>query len=246
MNYMLLVYSAESAWTKEEWTQCTRDSAAICHELIAKGQFRSASPLHPLATARSVRVRAGKPVVTTGPFAETTEQLGGYFLIDVADLDEAIAVATQLPGARRGTVEIRPLLPLPGLPDAHFGDHTDRNKYMLLCYDDKEKWQAEGEGAEHAAMLEAVELTVRLDRQGYYYFAAPLESVALATSVRVRNGRGNVTDGPFAETREVLGGFYIVTTPTAEEAIAIAAEHPGARLGTVEVRQIFDLPSQLA
>lgn len=113
---MMLIYSPENAWTKDEWTQCTRDSAALCHELAAKGQFVSASPLHPVASATSLRVREGKRLITDGPFAETTEQLGGYFIIDVPNLDEALAVANRLPAAKKGTVEIRPLYEMTGLP----------------------------------------------------------------------------------------------------------------------------------
>jgi hypothetical protein len=116
VKYMLLIYGSEDSYTKEEWTQCAVDSSAICHELAAKGQFITASPLHPVATATSVRVRDGKRLVTDGPFAETTEQLGGYYIIDVADLDDAIAVASRLPPVKKGTVEIRPVYELPALP----------------------------------------------------------------------------------------------------------------------------------
>ena len=116
MKYMLLIYSAEHAWTEQERAQCMSDSTELCHELAAKGQFLGASPLHPVASATSVQVRAGKRLVTDGPFAETTEQLGGYYLIDVANLDEAIAIAGRIPPAKKGTVEIRPVFELPNLP----------------------------------------------------------------------------------------------------------------------------------
>lgn len=89
MKYMLLVYSDENTWTEGEREACMVESAQLCHELNAKGQYLAASPLHYVATATSVRVRNNKRLVTDGPFAETTEQLGGYFLIDVANLDEA-------------------------------------------------------------------------------------------------------------------------------------------------------------
>ena len=92
------------------------DSIALTHELHAKGQYLAAAPLHPTSTATSVRVREGKRFVTDGPFAETREQLGGFFMIDAKDLDAAIAVAEQIPMARRGTVEVRPIVELAGLP----------------------------------------------------------------------------------------------------------------------------------
>ncbi len=116
MKYMLLIYADEQAWTESERQQCYKDSTDIAHQLKANGQYLAASPLQPVATATSVRVRNGRPMVTDGPFAETREQLGGYFLIDARNLDEAIAIAGKIPGARKGTVEIRPVLDLPNLP----------------------------------------------------------------------------------------------------------------------------------
>jgi hypothetical protein len=116
MKYMLLIYGAEQSWTDEERSACMAESTAICHELAEQGKFVSASPLHPVAMATSIRIRAGKRQITDGPFAETTEQLGGYYIVDVADLDEAIAIASRLPPAKKGTVEIRPLFDLPNIP----------------------------------------------------------------------------------------------------------------------------------
>ena len=116
MKYMLLIYADEQAWTESERQQCYKDSTDIAHQLKANGQYLAASPLQPVATATSVRVRNGRPMVTDGPFAETREQLGGYFLIDARNLDEAITIAGKIPGARKGTVEIRPVLDIPNLP----------------------------------------------------------------------------------------------------------------------------------
>jgi hypothetical protein len=116
MKYMLLIYGDEKAWTDSEREQCLVESTALSHELNAKGQYLGASPLQPVATATTVRVRSGKRVVTDGPFAETREQLGGYFLVEARDLNEAIAIAGRIPGARKGTVEVRPVVELAGLP----------------------------------------------------------------------------------------------------------------------------------
>lgn len=116
MKYMMLIYSDENAWTESEWKHCYAESVQLTQQLNAKGQYLNASPLHPVSTATSVRVRDGKRLVTDGPFAETREQLGGYFLIDAGDLDEAINIAGRIPGARIGTVEIRPIMELSGLP----------------------------------------------------------------------------------------------------------------------------------
>lgn len=116
MKYMLLVYGDEQAWDEAEREQCYKDSAQLAHDLRAIGRAVVAAPLHPVATATSVRVREDRQLVTDGPFAETREQLGGYFIVDVQDLDEAIAFAGRLPSARVGTIEIRPILEVPGLP----------------------------------------------------------------------------------------------------------------------------------
>jgi len=118
MKYMLLVYSDEKAWTESAREHCYADSIELTHQLKSKGQYLGANPLQPVATATSVRVRDGKRLITDGPFAETREQLGGYFMIDAKDLDEAIAIAAKIPGARVGTIEIRPVLELPGLPSS--------------------------------------------------------------------------------------------------------------------------------
>lgn len=115
MKYMLLIYSDEAAWTEQEQEQCYAESIQLTHQLQANGQYLGASPLQPVAAATSVRVRQGKQLVTDGPFAETHEQLGGYFLIDAHDLNEAINIAGRIPAAHKGTVEIRPVMELTGL-----------------------------------------------------------------------------------------------------------------------------------
>ncbi len=116
MKYMLLVYVDEQAMNEAERATCYVESAQLARDLHASGNYLDASPLHPVSTATSVRVRDGKPLMTDGPFAETREQLGGYYLIDAKDLDEAIAIAARIPPARVGTVEIRPVMELAGLP----------------------------------------------------------------------------------------------------------------------------------
>lgn len=116
MRYMLLIYTDERSWTDAEREACYRESTEYTHRLKESGHYLAASPLQPVAAAASVRVREGKPMVTDGPFAETREQLGGYFLVEARDLNEAVSIAAKIPGARKGTVEVRPVLEIPGLP----------------------------------------------------------------------------------------------------------------------------------
>ena len=116
MKYMLLIYLDENGLSESERTECYRDSAAFAFQLSKTGEYLSAGPLHPTSTATSVRIRDNRRVVTDGPFAETREQLGGYFLIDAKNLDQAIDIAGRIPAGRWGTVEIRPVMEIEGLP----------------------------------------------------------------------------------------------------------------------------------
>lgn len=113
MQYMLLIYSDENCWTETEWSACVQESITISQDLAEQGKLVSASPLCPVSTATSLRIRDGRRQITDGPFAETVEQLGGYYIIDVDNLDAALAIASRLPPAKKGTVEIRPIFPLP-------------------------------------------------------------------------------------------------------------------------------------
>jgi len=115
---MLLIYGAEDALTQAERERCYGESSRLAHDLQASGNFLATAPLQSTASATSVRVRNGKRLVTDGPFAETREQLGGYFLVEAEDLDEAVAIAERIPGARIGTVEVRPVVELAGLPES--------------------------------------------------------------------------------------------------------------------------------
>jgi hypothetical protein len=245
MKYMLLIYGAENCWTEEQRRACMIESMGICDELAARGKYLGSSPLQSVTTAASVRVRDGRTLVTDGPFAETTEQLGGYYVLDLADLDEAIAVAERLPPATKGTVEIRPLVALDGLPPERPlpttpGDGS-RTPFLLLCYDDEAAWEAAGPEALDEVRAEAAALARRLSDEGRYLSASPLHPSSTATCVRVRDGRRMITDGPFAETHEMLGGYYLILAEDRPTAIQLAAQHPGARVGAVEVRPLFDL-----
>ena len=116
MKYMLLIYGNEHALSESERAHCYEESVQLAHSLKSNGQYLATAPRHPTSTATSFRMREGKRLVTDGPFAETREQLGGFFLIDAKDLDEAIGIAARIPGARTGTVEIRPVIEVAGLP----------------------------------------------------------------------------------------------------------------------------------
>ena len=116
MKYMLLIYYDEQTLGEAEREQCFGESIQLAHELNSNGKYLASNPLHPTAAATSVRMRNGKRFVTDGPFAETREQLGGYFLIDANNLDEAIGIAERIPMALKCTVVVRPVVEIPGMP----------------------------------------------------------------------------------------------------------------------------------
>lgn len=120
MKYMLLVYHDQEAHAKRSESEragLIQESVQLANQLHASGKYLGAAPLHPSSATTCVRVRDGKRLVSDGPFAETREQIGGYFLVDAGDLDEAIEIAGRIPGARIGTVEIRPVTEVEGLPE---------------------------------------------------------------------------------------------------------------------------------
>jgi hypothetical protein len=113
MKYILLIHTDERAFaalSEAERQQIFGEYMQLTQQIRSSGHWLAGAPLHPASSAKSVRIRGGKPIVTDGPFAETREQLGGYFLIEANDLDEAIGIAARTPGARLGTVEVRPVV----------------------------------------------------------------------------------------------------------------------------------------
>lgn len=118
MKYALLIYTAEQEWaakSKEEQGRTYSEYWAYSTELKSSGKMISCDPLDPTATATTIRVRDGKTLPTDGPFADTKEQLGGIYIVDVKDLDEAMAWAAKIPDARNGSIEIRPLMNVAGM-----------------------------------------------------------------------------------------------------------------------------------
>ncbi|MDQ8201399.1 YciI family protein [Pelagicoccus sp. SDUM812003] len=116
MKYLILLHAEEGAWSPEDYKAALAESIKLCHELASEDVFLGAHPLQAPETGAVVRVREGKRFVSDGPYAETKEYLGGYFLVDVPSMEEAIEIAARIPGSHRGTAEIRPVLEVEGLP----------------------------------------------------------------------------------------------------------------------------------
>jgi hypothetical protein len=116
MQYLLLIYSAESSWntlSEAEGAKMLKEFGEFTQSIMANGNYKGGNRLHDVAKATTVRVRNGKTLTTDGPFAETKEQLGGYYLIEAKDLDEATSIAARIPGARLGSIEVRPVWETP-------------------------------------------------------------------------------------------------------------------------------------
>lgn len=110
MQYMLLIYQDESRQPgAEEMQKVLGEYMSFTQEIVKAGKFKAGDRLQPAATATTVRVRDGKTLTIDGPYAETKEQLGGYYLVEAANLDEAVAIAARIPGARFGSIEVRPV-----------------------------------------------------------------------------------------------------------------------------------------
>jgi len=109
MQYLLLIYSAESDDANQDTAKLMADYGAFTQGIIQSGNFKAADRLRPVADATTVRVRDGKTLTTDGPFAETREQLGGYYLVEAKDLDEAVGIAAKIPTAKHGSIEVRPI-----------------------------------------------------------------------------------------------------------------------------------------
>ncbi|HXI19864.1 MAG TPA: YciI family protein [Gemmatimonadales bacterium] len=117
MRYLCLIYADESLWpklSKEEAERMMGDYFAFTESIKESGHYIGSNRLQPIASATTVRVRNGKLSATDGPFAETREQLGGYYLVEARDLNEAIQIAGRIPGARMGSIEVRPIFEMPG------------------------------------------------------------------------------------------------------------------------------------
>ncbi|MEX5216090.1 MAG: YciI family protein [Nitrospiraceae bacterium] len=268
MRYLCLRYEEEAKLRTlpgAEAEAIRAEHLAATESIQQDGHYCCGEILQPADTAATVRVQNGIAVTPDGAFAESKEQLGEVLII-AHDLNETIQVASKLPSARLDTNEVRPVLEIPSAnscilterrrtmgarsPYSHVERttrvahpaHSDgglRMKYPLLIYGDE---QALTETERQDCYAESTQLVANLHSDGQYLGAHPLPPTAMATSVRVRDGKRLVTDGPFAETREQLGGYSLVEVKARDEAIAVAAKIPMVRKGTVEVRPVIEIP----
>ncbi len=245
MDYVLLIYQAEER-AHDSLPPAERHETLLAYgrytrEVAATGKLGDCAPLESVRTATSVRVRDGKRVVTDGPFAETREQLGGYYVVSADSEEEALSLAERIPGARTGSIEVRPAASIGASPTTSATPRTrEKKEYVLLIYEPDAYWTGLEPTKRQALVTRYLELTRSMREDGSYVEGSPLESTKRAKTVRVSGGKRIVTDGPFAETREQLAGYYRVRADHLDQALDYAARIPAAESGTIEVRPLFD------
>jgi hypothetical protein len=197
-------------------------------ELASQGKLRCGAPLRPEDEAARIRVRDGKPIATDGPFAESKEVIGGFWIIDVASREEALAIARRTPHARHGSVEVHPLEFRMAAADPGQGTPF---LYAFLA-------EPRIEDADRSKLREMLDFTVTMKQERRFLETAPLTADPPPARVETRSGKVVVTDGPFAEAKEIVGGYAILRAASRAEAIEIAKRYPHAKWGLVEVREI--------
>ncbi len=235
MEY-LLMYAEGS--DPQPYNPAEDDIADWVTDVTARGVAEYGMRLRTGEDATTVRVRDGRTLVTEGPFTEAREWVGGFDIIDCANLDEAIEIASRHPAARFATVEIRPFVQVPDaapgsrVVPADFADRpqTGKRYLMLVCVDP----DAEPDGQDDPDAWVA-----EMDGRGVRHFGEVLQPPSDATQVRVRGGELLVSDGPFTESKEWIAGLDLIEVPDLPEAIEVAAAHPMARGGVIVLSPLW-------
>ena len=235
MRYMLIhtVDPDLAPATPDEWREADQVLARWLGELDAAGAGLHGSRLRPPDDATTVRIRDGKLIVTDGPFAETKEQVAGYDVLECASLEEAVRWAGKHCTAGMGAIEVRPF-PETAPAGRLSAPAAGKTRYMLLVCTDPSLDPAVFDDLDPAGAWVA-----DTDRKGVRVFGSELGPRENARTVRVRDQRTLVTDGPFAETKEQIAGFDLLDCADLDEAIGIASRHPMARGGILEVRPLW-------
>jgi hypothetical protein len=253
VRYMCLIYldeRASEARSEAQIKAAMASHAPYIEMLRRNGRYAGSEALGPARSARTLRSSGGKPVATQGPFAESREQLGGFYVIEAADLDVAIEAASQCPALKTIGVgiEIRPIAVAgaPEGPPPASCERASHSRYLLAIYRDETAHEtaqetanpAQDDEAQQAAFMQWGPYIERLRASGQFAGAEPLSPSSSATSLRLRDGKVVLTDGPFAESREHLAGYCIVWARDMDEAVGLASQCPDARQHTIEVRPV--------
>jgi hypothetical protein len=220
MKYMLMIIDDEKAAAamapndfEKVVAEHVAQHVAVGRALREQGKWVWANRLRPSAEASTIRVRDGRQMVSDGPFAEAREVLGGYYLIDVDSKDEAIDWASKLPLADAGAIEVRP-----ARTGATWSAATRRGKpFMVMFIANADRQQPREEV--FRAIDSHYELSLDLAAEGKFICSRALEPPSAASTLRKRDGRLVITDGPFAESKEFVAGFFVIACESKDEAV---------------------------
>jgi hypothetical protein len=247
MKFVCLGFMAESKWeamSKSEQEALAKACLSYDERLLAAGHWiGEGAPLENSRSAKTLHQSTGKLLVTDGPFAETKEQLGGFGIFDAKDMDEAVALMSKHPGLRFGGFEIRPIdveITTRGEQKAFSSAAAaGARKFVCLAYGDENNWTALT-ATERDVMIEEcmTYAETRLKHAGWVGGVA-LQAASTAKTLRSKRGKVLVTDGPYAETKEQLGGVAVFRFRDIDDAVASWSEHPCLRMGdTLEIRAV--------
>jgi hypothetical protein len=239
VNYLLLICT-DGESSPGQGAIMQEHTPAWVQEMDSRGVRLFGKQLDGPDAAKTVRVRGGETLISDGPFAETKEYIAGLDVLECDNLDEAIEIAAKHPVSWFHSIEVRPFFdhdeqsglppePIPTQPEASM------RQMLMICIDGI----AEAPEVEADIMREGNAWRERVGASGIYVYGHALQHPNTATTVRVRNGETLLTDGPFTETKEFLGGFALLSCETQQQAIELAAEHPIARFHMVEVRPFW-------
>jgi hypothetical protein len=231
MEFLLVFFDRRSESPREVIFPEMRQYAA---ELARRGSMRSGAPLRPDSEGVRVRLERGVPQLLDGPFAESKEVVSGYILLDVPSFAEALELAKRCPAARVGPVVVRE-----AMSDREPDPPTEGQRYLLLFLEGP---TAEGDpdGAKFEAMTRWTD-ALRGERK--YVECAGLPKSHPGARVEQRGGKISTSDGPFAESKEIVGGYALIEAKSRDEAIAIAKRCPHAAWGEVEIREVMKVPA---
>ena len=236
MDFMLLFIDRKEARSGEPAGMAELNR--FSDELARQGKLRRAAPLGPEAAGARIRVRGGKAFVIDGPFAESKEVVGGFWIVDVAGRDEAVEIARRAfelgeprPHARGGVIEVH------CARDPEVVADPGKGAPFLLAFQ-MEPGLTDPDGSKLAEMIAFGET---LKQEGKFVETAPLAKDPPPARIQARRGKTVVTDGPFAESKDVVGGYSLVRVASRAEAIALATRYPHAKWGPVEVRELLSL-----
>ncbi len=249
MRFLCLGYADEKEWeaaSKREQDAMIEECLTYDDLLRKNGHsWGGGEALQSSRTAKTLRWKEGKVVVTDGPYAETKEQLGGFGVLEARNMDHAVELMSRHPGLRFGPFEIRPAevgmsqeMNAESAGAAAAPPSTNKGiKFLCLGYMEEKKWDAMSQGEQEAFMKECLAYDDGLRKNGHWAGGEALQGVRTARTLRWTGGKPVVTDGPYAETKEQLGGVVVLRARDMSHALELMSKHPGVRLGVhLEIR----------